>query len=138
MIVAAEKLIHEYESLPQVAREEVLVEMLRRAALQPHDLPTDDDLVAMRRPSTSSTCSTCSRFHWAYGNGLSSAFNLFNRGFYGTPDLNIEHSLNSPANFETTLFTGPPSGPVASGAGGGAFPQALGNRNVQLMGKIIF
>jgi hypothetical protein len=67
-----------------------------------------------------------------------SAFNLFNRGFYGTPDLNIEHSLNSPANFETTLFTGPPSGPVASGAGGGAFPQALGNRNVQLMGKIIF
>ena len=67
-----------------------------------------------------------------------SAFNLFNRGYYGTPDLNIEHSLNSPATFETTLFTGPPSGSLGSGAGGGSYPQGLGNRNVQLMGKIIF
>jgi hypothetical protein len=67
-----------------------------------------------------------------------SAFNLFNRGYYGTPDLNIEHSLNSPATFETTLFTGPPSGSLGSGAGGGSFPQGLGNRNVQLTGKIIF
>jgi hypothetical protein len=63
-----------------------------------------------------------------------SAFNLFNRGYYGTPDLNIEHSLNSPATFETTLFTGT----LGSGAGGGSYPQGLGNRNIQLMGKIIF
>jgi hypothetical protein len=43
---AAEKLINEYEALPQPARQEVLAEMLRRAALEPHDLPSEDDLVA--------------------------------------------------------------------------------------------
>jgi Carboxypeptidase regulatory-like domain/TonB-dependent Receptor Plug Domain len=69
---------------------------------------------------------------------IASAFDLFNRAYYGTPDLNIEHSLNSPATFETTLFTGPPSGPLGSGAGGGSYPQGLGNRNIQLTGKIIF
>ena len=69
---------------------------------------------------------------------IASAFDLFNRAYYGTPDLNIEHSLNSPATFETTLFTGPPSGPLGSGAGGGSYPQGLGNRNIQLAGKIIF
>jgi hypothetical protein len=57
-----------------------------------------------------------------------------NRGYYATPDLNIEHSLNSPSSFETYLFTGTQQ----SGAGGGAYPQSLGNRNVQLTGKIIF
>jgi hypothetical protein len=43
---AAEKLMHEYDALPQEARQEVLAEMLRRAAIEPHDLPNDDDLVA--------------------------------------------------------------------------------------------
>jgi hypothetical protein len=63
---------------------------------------------------------------------------LFNRSYYGTPDLNIEHSLNSPDTFETTLFIGPPNGSPGSGAGGGPYPQGLGDRNVQLTGKIIF
>ena len=65
---------------------------------------------------------------------MASAFNVMNRGFYGTPDLNIEHSLNSPATFENYLFTGTPE----SGAGGGSYPQGLGNRNVQISGKIVF
>ncbi len=65
---------------------------------------------------------------------MASAFNVMNRGYYATPDLNIEHSLNSPSTFETYLFTGA----LQSGAGGGAYPQGLGNRNVQLTGKIIF
>jgi hypothetical protein len=46
MIPAAEKIMHEYDALAPPAREQVLTEMLRRAALQPHDLPNDDDLVA--------------------------------------------------------------------------------------------
>jgi hypothetical protein len=46
MIPAVENIMQEYDALPQPAREEVLTEMLRRAALQPHDLPNDDDLVA--------------------------------------------------------------------------------------------
>ncbi len=69
---------------------------------------------------------------------MASAFDVMNRGFYGTPDLRVEDVLNSPASFETTLFTGPPTGPTGSGAGGGAYPQGLGNRNIQLTGKIIF
>ena len=67
---------------------------------------------------------------------MASVFNVFNRGFYGTPDLQVEHSTTG--TFMTTLFTGPPYGPTGSGAGGGAYPQGLGNRNVQLTGKIIF
>ncbi len=43
---AAERLINEYDALPQDARRQVLAELLRRAALEPHDLPTEDDLVA--------------------------------------------------------------------------------------------
>jgi Carboxypeptidase regulatory-like domain len=69
---------------------------------------------------------------------MASAFNILNRGYYGTPDLQVEHILNSPPTFETTLFTGPPTSVVPSGAGGGAYPQGLGNRNIQLTGKIIF
>jgi FixJ family two-component response regulator len=46
MIPAVENIMQEYDALPQPAREEVLTEMLRRAALQPHNLPNDDDLVA--------------------------------------------------------------------------------------------
>jgi len=65
---------------------------------------------------------------------MASAFNVLNRGYYGTPDLNIEHTQSSPNSFESYLFTGAQE----SGAGGGSYPQGLGNRNVQLTGKIIF
>jgi Carboxypeptidase regulatory-like domain/TonB dependent receptor len=65
---------------------------------------------------------------------MASAFNVFNRAYYGTPDIDVEHSLASPNTFESTLFTGAQE----SGAGGGSYPQGLGNRNVQLMGKITF
>ncbi|MGB6687562.1 MAG: TonB-dependent receptor [Terracidiphilus sp.] len=63
-----------------------------------------------------------------------SAFNVFNRGYYQTPTLTVESSLASPNSFESYLFTGTPQ----SGAGGGSYPQGLGNRNVQLTGKITF
>lgn len=43
---AAEKLVKQYDALPQATRQEVLAELLRRAAVDPHDLPTEDDLVA--------------------------------------------------------------------------------------------
>ncbi len=43
---AAEKLVSQYDALPQAARQEVLAELLRRAVVEPHDLPTEDDLVA--------------------------------------------------------------------------------------------
>ena len=46
MTQAAERLISEYEALPEVERQELLAALLRRAALEPHDLPSDDDLVA--------------------------------------------------------------------------------------------
>ena len=36
----------EYEALPEVERQELLAALLRRAAFEPHDLPSDDDLVA--------------------------------------------------------------------------------------------
>jgi hypothetical protein len=63
-----------------------------------------------------------------------SAFNVMNRAYYGTPDINVEHSLFG--GFESTQFAfGTAQG---SGAGGGSYPQGLGNRNVQLTGKIIF
>jgi hypothetical protein len=63
---------------------------------------------------------------------MASAFNVFNRGYYATPDISVEHSLIG--SFETTLF----SGVQESGAGGGSYPQGLGNRNVELSGKVTF
>jgi hypothetical protein len=62
------------------------------------------------------------------------AFNVLNRAYYGTPDPNIEDSLSGvflsgQGGFGTTS---------ESAAGGGSFPQGLGNRNVQLQGKITF
>ncbi len=65
---------------------------------------------------------------------MASAFNVMNRAYYGTPDINVEHSLFG--GFESTQFgfgTG-----QESGAGGGSYSQGLGNRNVQLTGKITF
>jgi hypothetical protein len=46
MVAAAHKIIEAFEALPQPARQEVLDEMLRRAALEHHGLPSDDELVA--------------------------------------------------------------------------------------------
>ena len=41
-----EKLVAEVEALPEPQRDEVIAALLRRARTEPHDLPTDDDLVA--------------------------------------------------------------------------------------------
>ncbi len=46
MTRAAKKLIDEFEALPNEDRAEVLAELLRRVALAPHDLPSDEDLTA--------------------------------------------------------------------------------------------
>jgi hypothetical protein len=46
MTQAAKKLLDEFEALPDQERAEVLAELLRRAALAPHELPADDDLTA--------------------------------------------------------------------------------------------
>jgi Carboxypeptidase regulatory-like domain len=62
-----------------------------------------------------------------------SAFNLFNRAFYNIPDPN----LDSPYGLGDFLSNAN-TGTQESVAGGGAFPQGLGNRNIQLLGKIIF
>jgi hypothetical protein len=70
-----------------------------------------------------------------------SAFNVLNRAYYGTPDPNIEDSLyptlyGVPNSFLSNYYgLGTATG---SSAGGGAFFQGLGNRNVQISGKITF
>jgi len=69
-----------------------------------------------------------------------SAFNALNRGYYGTPDANIEDSLfpaiaGIPSGFLNHYYAG---GGGASPAAGGAFGQGPGNRSVQLGGKVIF
>lgn len=46
MVAAARQFLDAFEALPQPARQEVLDEMLRRAALEHHGLPVDDELVA--------------------------------------------------------------------------------------------
>jgi len=46
MTQTAKKLLEEFEALPEPERAEVLAELLRRAASLPHDLPTDEELVA--------------------------------------------------------------------------------------------
>lgn len=43
---AAQRIIAEYDALPQVEQQQVLAAMLHRVAAEPHDLPSDDDLVA--------------------------------------------------------------------------------------------
>jgi hypothetical protein len=63
-----------------------------------------------------------------------SAFNIMNRAYYGTLDPNVEDSAFGGFLSDQFAFgTG-----LGSAAGGGSFPQGLGNRNVQLMGKITF
>ena len=69
-----------------------------------------------------------------------SAFNALNRGYYGTPDPNIEDSLfpaiaGIPSGYLNNYYAG---GGGASPAAGGAFGQGPGNRTVQLGGKVVF
>jgi hypothetical protein len=66
--------------------------------------------------------------HWQV-----SAFNVFNRAYYNIPDPN----LDSPYGI-TDFLSNANTGTQESGAGGGSFPQGLGNRNIQLTGKITF
>jgi hypothetical protein len=42
----AQTLLDEFDALPDKDRAEVVAELLRRAALDPHDLPNDDDLTS--------------------------------------------------------------------------------------------
>ena len=46
MVAAAKKVLEAFDALPLPARQEVLGEMLRRAALEHHGLPSDDELIA--------------------------------------------------------------------------------------------
>ena len=46
MTKATQKLLDEFEALPDRDRSELVAELARRVALAPHDLPQDDDLVA--------------------------------------------------------------------------------------------
>jgi hypothetical protein len=46
MTEIAERILREYEALPDMDRRELAEEFLRRAAFEPHDLPSDEDLVA--------------------------------------------------------------------------------------------
>jgi hypothetical protein len=43
---ATQKLIAEFETLPDEERSELVAELARRVALLPHDAPTDEDLLA--------------------------------------------------------------------------------------------
>ena len=63
-----------------------------------------------------------------------SVFNVLNRAYYGTPDVNVEDS--SYGGFLSTFYA--PGTSQESAAAGGAYAQGLGNRNVQLIGKITF
>jgi Carboxypeptidase regulatory-like domain/TonB dependent receptor len=68
-----------------------------------------------------------------------SAFNALNRAYYGTPDANIEDSYYpSEGLFPSFLLNTYENGSAGSSAGGGAFFQGAGNRNIQLIGKITF
>lgn len=46
MTQAARKLIEEFEALPERDRLEIVAELTRRVAQAPHDLPSDEDLLA--------------------------------------------------------------------------------------------
>jgi len=46
MTEAARKLVGDFDALPEAEREQVLAELLRRAAAGPHQLPTEKDLTA--------------------------------------------------------------------------------------------
>jgi hypothetical protein len=46
MTPVVEKLVAEVEALPEAQRHEVIAALLRRAQIDPHDLPEEADLVA--------------------------------------------------------------------------------------------
>ena len=46
MTHATQKLIEEFEALPDRDRSELVAELARRVTLAPHDLPQEEDLVA--------------------------------------------------------------------------------------------
>ena len=46
MTQAGKKLLDQFDALPAQDRAEILAELLRRAALGPHYLPQDEDLLA--------------------------------------------------------------------------------------------
>lgn len=46
MTQATQKLLEEFEALPDGERSKLVAELARRVALGPHDLPQDEDLVA--------------------------------------------------------------------------------------------
>jgi hypothetical protein len=46
MTPATQKLLDEFDALPDGDRSELVAELARRVALAPHDLPQDDDLLA--------------------------------------------------------------------------------------------
>lgn len=62
-----------------------------------------------------------------------SAFNVLNRAYYATPDPNLEDS-----SFSSFLQNTYENGNQESPGAGGAYFQGLGNRNIQLTGKITF
>jgi hypothetical protein len=69
-----------------------------------------------------------------------SVFNVLNRGYYGTPDANIEDTLypvfyGVPESFLSNYYA---SGGGESPAAGGAFSQGPGNRNIQVGAKVVF
>jgi hypothetical protein len=41
-----QEFVSNYESLPFPQRQEVLIELLKRFRTEPHDLPSDEDLIA--------------------------------------------------------------------------------------------
>jgi len=45
MTQAVQKLVLDFEGLPEPDRQQLLAELLRRTAIEPHDLPNDADLV---------------------------------------------------------------------------------------------
>ena len=46
MTHATKKLLEEFEALPDWERSELVAELARRIAHEPHDSPSDDDLLA--------------------------------------------------------------------------------------------
>lgn len=46
MTQATQKLLDEFDALPDQERAELVAELVRRATFASHDLPQDDDLVA--------------------------------------------------------------------------------------------
>lgn len=47
MTQAAKKFLEQFEALPEADRSAIVAELARRVALAPHDLPNDQDLLAL-------------------------------------------------------------------------------------------